>query len=182
MKFQRAEIPGIVLIQPKRFGDERGFFIESWNRRVFAEAGIAAEFVQDNHSRSAHGVLRGLHYQLEKPQGKLVRVVKGGVFDVVVDVRRSSPTFGRWLGFELSEANQRMLWVPPGFAHGFVVTSESADFVYKCTEFYAPETERVLRWDDAAVGVRWPLPAGALPTLSARDQTGLALADVECFP
>jgi dTDP-4-dehydrorhamnose 3,5-epimerase len=182
MKFQRAGIPDIVLVEPNRFGDERGFFFESWNRRVFAEAGIAAEFVQDNHSRSAHGVLRGLHYQLEKPQGKLVRVVKGAVFDVVVDVRRSSPTFGHWLGFELSETNQRMLWVPPGFAHGFVVSSASADFVYKCTEFYAPETERVLRWDDPAVGVRWPLPAGALPTLSARDQRGLMLTDAECFP
>lgn len=182
MEVQETSLSGVMLIRPKMFGDDRGFFLESWNERLFADAGINAEFVQDNHSRSARNVLRGLHYQLEKPQGKLVRVIKGAVFDAVVDVRRRSPTFGKWLGLELSEANQLMLWVPPGFAHGFLVTGDSADFVYKCTEFYAPETERVIRWDDPEIGVQWPLPRGMSPALSSRDQLGRLLIHSDCFP
>jgi dTDP-4-dehydrorhamnose 3,5-epimerase len=172
-------IADVLLIEPKVFGDPRGFFLESWNAKVFAEAGIPASFVQDNHSRSPRGVLRGLHYQVRQSQGKLVRVASGEVFDVAVDLRRASPTFGRWVGERLSAENKRMLWIPPGFAHGFLVLSESADFLYKTTDYYAPEHERVLAWNDPELGIRWPL-AGT-PTLSARDAAGTRLRDAEVF-
>ncbi|HEX7892055.1 MAG TPA: dTDP-4-dehydrorhamnose 3,5-epimerase [Ramlibacter sp.] len=169
MKATPLALPDVVLLEPKVFGDSRGFFYESYNERAFTEAtGIAARFVQDNHSRSAGGVLRGLHYQLQQPQGKLVRVVRGAVFDVAVDVRRGSPSFGRWVGAELSEENQRQLWVPEGFAHGFLVLSESADFLYKTTDYYAPEHERSIAWNDPDIGIAWPL-AGE-PALSAKDR------------
>jgi dTDP-4-dehydrorhamnose 3,5-epimerase len=164
-------IPGVLILEPRRFGDDRGFFLESFNQRTFNEAtGLDLPFVQDNHSRSAKGVLRGLHYQVPPhAQGKLVRVVRGSVFDVAVDIRRDSPTFGQWVGTELSEDNHRQLWIPPGLAHGFLVTSESADFLYKTTDYYAPEAERGLRWDDPTVGVAWPL-GGLPPTMSERDR------------
>ena len=172
-------LPDVLLVEPKVFGDARGFFLESWNAKAFAEAGIPAAFVQDNHSRSPRGVLRGLHYQIRQPQGKLVRVVAGEVFDVAVDLRRASPTFGRWAGERLSADNKRMLWIPPGFAHGFLVLSESADFLYKTTDYYAPEHERVLAWNDPELGIKWPL-AGT-PTLSARDAAGTRLSDAALF-
>ena len=185
MKATRTAIPDVVLLEPKVFGDARGFFLESFNQRVFHEAtGADVNFVQDNHSRSARGVLRGLHYQLKQPQGKLVRVVRGSVFDVAVDIRRSSPTFGRWVGVELSEQNQHQLWVPAGFAHGFMVLSESADFLYKTTEYYAPEHERCIAWNDPAIGVEWPLAATALaaPLLSNKDAAAPALGQADVFP
>ncbi len=173
-------LPGVKLIEPRVFGDDRGFFMETWNTRSFADAGLDLQFVQDNHSRSARGVLRGLHFQIDNPQGKLVRVTAGAVFDVAVDVRRSSPHFGRWVGYELSDANKRMLWVPTGFAHGFVVLSESADFLYKCTALYDPPAERAVRWDDPALGIKWPLD-GLFLTLSAKDAASPLLADAEVF-
>jgi dTDP-4-dehydrorhamnose 3,5-epimerase len=174
-------IDDLLVIEPRVFGDSRGFFTESWNRRTFAElTGVAAEFVQDNHSRSGRGVLRGLHYQLRQPQGKLVRVTQGEVFDVAVDVRRASPTFGRWHGVILSGENHRQFWVPAGFAHGFVVLSETADFLYKTTDYYAPEYERCIAWNDPAIGIDWPL-AGIEPKLSAKDQAGVSLAQAEVF-
>ena len=180
MRTQPTAIPDVLIIEPRVFGDSRGFFFESFNARAFREAtGLDAQFVQDNHSRSARGVLRGLHYQIRQPQGKLVRVVRGAVFDVAVDLRRRSPSFGRWEGVELSEENHRQLWIPPGFAHGFVVLSESADFLYKTTDYYAPEHERCLAWNDPAVGVEWPLDGA--PQLSAKDRDGRALADCEVF-
>lgn len=173
-------IPEVIILQPKVFGDARGFFFESYNARAFVQAtGLDVNFVQDNHSRSARGVLRGLHYQLKQAQGKLVRVVRGSVFDVAVDVRKSSPTFGRWVGVELSESNQRQMWVPAGFAHGFLVTSESADFLYKTTDYYAPEHERCIAWNDPAIGIEWPLDGA--PVLSAKDQQGVPLARAEVF-
>ncbi|OYQ28768.1 dTDP-4-dehydrorhamnose 3,5-epimerase [Sandarakinorhabdus cyanobacteriorum] len=173
-------LPGVKLIEPRVFGDARGFFMESWNRRTFAGLGLDLDFVQDNHSRSARGVLRGLHYQLNDPQGKLVRVTQGAVFDVAVDIRRSSPHFGQWVGYELSAENHRMLWVPPGFAHGFIVTSDSADFMYKVTSFYNPADERAIRWDDPAIGIAWP-DVGTVPTLSGKDAIAPLLADAELF-
>ena len=174
-------IPEVLIIEPKLFGDARGFFFESYNEHAFAQAtGLNLNFVQDNHSRSAQGVLRGLHYQIRQPQGKLVRVVRGSVFDVAVDLRRSSPTFGRWVGVELTESNYRQLWVPPGFAHGFVVTSELADFLYKTTDYYAPEHERCIAWNDPATGIQWPLDGA--PALSAKDQQGVSLAQAEVYP
>jgi dTDP-4-dehydrorhamnose 3,5-epimerase len=182
VEFEPQAIPGVVLVRPKVFGDSRGFFFESWHRREFSAAGIAADFVQDNHSRSAARTLRGLHYQVEQSQGKLVRVVAGAVFDVVVDLRRSSPTFGRWLGVELSAENHLQLWVPPGFAHGFLVLTPSADFSYKCTDYYAPAHERCIRWDDPQLGIEWPLPPGASPVLSAKDAAGLMFRDAPSFP
>ena len=181
MRFTPTAIPDVVLVEPAVFGDERGFFMETWRADRFAGAGIGATFVQDNHSRSAQGILRGLHYQLARPQGKLVRVVAGEVFDVAVDLRRGSPTFGRWEGETLSVENRRQLWVPPGFAHGFYVTSESADVVYKCTDLYAPEHERSLRWDDPDVGVAWPLVGGRAPTLSAKDADAARLRSAETY-
>lgn len=172
-------LPGVVLLEPRVFGDARGFFLESWNRRTFAELGLDIDFVQDNHSRSAKGVLRGLHYQLHQPQGKLVRVTSGAVFDVAVDLRRSSPHFGKWTGHELSADNHRMLWIPPGFAHGFLVLSESADFLYKTTAYYAPEWDRGIRWDDPDIGVAWPLEGA--PQLSAKDAVQPALREAEAY-
>ncbi|GAO22210.1 MULTISPECIES: dTDP-4-dehydrorhamnose 3,5-epimerase [Comamonadaceae] len=178
MKATPLAIPDVVLIEPKVFGDARGFFFESFNQKAFDEAtGTNFQFVQDNHSRSGRGVLRGLHYQVQQPQGKLVRVVRGAVWDVAVDIRRNSPTFGRWVGAELSEDNQRQLWVPPGFAHGFVVLSESADFLYKTTDYYAPQHERCIAWNDAQLAIAWPY-AGE-PVLSAKDQAGKPLAEAE---
>ncbi|PZN92115.1 MAG: dTDP-4-dehydrorhamnose 3,5-epimerase [Alphaproteobacteria bacterium] len=179
MKVEATTLPGVLLITPRVLGDDRGFFLESWNARAFADAGLDLAFVQDNHSRSAKGVLRGLHYQLDNPQGKLVRVTQGSVFDVAVDLRRSSPHFGKWVGIELSDANKAMLWVPPGFAHGFVVTSASADFQYKCTSLYEPADEHCIRWDDPEIGIDWPLDMD--PLVSAKDAAGTALADARVF-
>lgn len=176
MRFVECDIPGPIIIEPKVFGDERGFFLESWNRAAFAEAGLDLAFVQDNHSRSSRGVLRGLHYQDPNPQGKLVRVANGRVFDVAVDIRRSSENFGRWIGVELSAANQRMLWVPPGFAHGFLTLEDKTDFLYKCTDFYQPAAEHCVRWDDPTIAIDWPLE-GLTPELSAKDRAGKLLAD-----
>ncbi|HSC47669.1 MAG TPA: dTDP-4-dehydrorhamnose 3,5-epimerase [Gammaproteobacteria bacterium] len=181
MEFVKLEIPDVVLVRPKVFGDARGYFFESWEQRKFAKAGIGVEFVQDNYSRSVQGTLRGLHYQIKQPQGKLVRVTLGEVFDVAVDLRRSSPTFGRAVSTLLSGENKHQLWIPPGFAHGFYVLSEAAEFFYKCTDFYAPEHERSLRWDDPKLDIRWPL-GGRAPLLSVKDQQGKSLADAECFP
>ena len=181
MKVISTEIHDALILEPKVFGDARGFFLESYNKRVLAEAaGIRAEFVQDNHSRSARGVLRGLHYQLQQPQGKLVRVAGGAVFDVAVDIRRSSPTFGKVACVELSDANQRMFWLPPGLAHGFLVVSESADFLYKTTDYYAPEHERCILWNDAELAIPWPLTSA--PALSAKDVNGVPFAVAELFP
>ncbi len=182
MKFLSTRIQDVVVIEPKVFGDDRGFFMETWRSDVFAANGIDAAFVQDNHSRSGRGVLRGLHYQIRQPQGKLARVIQGEVFDVAVDLRRSSPTFGQWVGEILSAANKRMLWVPPGFAHGFYVLSDTAEFLYKCTDYYAPAHERSIRWDDPALAVAWPLAVGVEPLLSAKDLAGVALGDAECYP
>ena len=179
MKATRLAIPEVVLIEPKVFGDARGFFFESFNQKAFNEAtGTDLDFVQDNHSRSSKGVLRGLHYQIKQAQGKLVRVVRGSVFDVAVDVRKSSPTFGQWVGAELTEENQHQLWVPPGFAHGFVVLSESADFLYKTTDYYAPEYERCIAWNDPTLAIAWP-DLGMRPTLSAKDGAGKLLQQAE---
>ena len=181
MKVTRTSIPDVLVIEPKVFGDARGFFYESFNGKAFDEAvGRHVEFVQDNHSRSVKGVLRGLHYQIQQAQGKLVRVVRGAVFDVAVDIRKSSPTFGQWVGVELTEENHKQLWVPEGFAHGFVVVSESADFLYKTTDYYAPAHERAILWDDPGLGIRWP-DLGARPTLSAKDQGGSSLEKAELF-
>ena len=189
MKAVATPIPEVLIFEPRVFGDARGFFFESFNQRVFDEAvgqvgGGPYTFVQDNHSRSAKGVLRGLHYQLQQAQGKLVRVARGAVYDVAVDIRKTSPTFGLWVGVELSEENQRQLWVPPGFAHGFMVLSDSADFLYKTTDFYAPAHERCIAWNDPQLGVTWPLDLlGGTPVLvSEKDQKGARLANAELFP
>ena len=184
MQAHPTDLAGVLLLEPKVFGDARGFFMETYNERTFAQvAGVSPRFVQDNHSRSARGVLRGLHYQLQQPQGKLVRVVAGEVFDVAVDVRRSSPQFGRWYGAILSAENRRQMWVPEGFAHGYLVLSEFAEFVYKTTDFYAPAHERCIAWNDPQIGIRWPVPAGlGAPVLSGKDQAGVALRDAEVFP
>ncbi|MEA3041359.1 MAG: dTDP-4-dehydrorhamnose 3,5-epimerase [Sphingomonadales bacterium] len=173
-------LPGVKLIEPRVFGDDRGFFLESWNAQIFAEAGIDANFVQDNHSRSARGVLRGLHYQMVRPQGKLVRVAAGRAFDVAVDIRRSSPHFGRWVGYELSAENKRMLWVPGGHAHGFLALEDGTDFLYKCTDYYAPEHDRSIRWNDPAIGIEWPLDA-LEPLLSGKDAGAPLLAAAETY-
>ncbi|ARS50992.1 dTDP-4-dehydrorhamnose 3,5-epimerase [Ectopseudomonas mendocina] len=181
MKVIATALPEVLILEPQVFGDERGFFYESFNARRFAEAtGVNREFVQDNHSRSARGVLRGLHYQLQQAQGKLVRVSAGEVYDVAVDVRRSSPNFGKWVGVHLSAENKRQLWIPEGFAHGFLVLSEYAEFLYKTTDYYAPAHERCIRWDDAHLAIDWPLD-GLTPQLSAKDQQGLSLQDAETF-
>jgi dTDP-4-dehydrorhamnose 3,5-epimerase len=180
MHIQTTAIPDVLIIEPKTFGDDRGFFYESFNQRIFEElTGVHASFVQDNHSKSAKNVLRGLHYQIQQAQGKLVRVVAGEVFDVAVDIRKSSPTFGQWVGVVLSADNKRQLWIPPGFAHGFVVTSESAEFLYKTTDYWAPEYERSILWNDPAIGIEWPLDAA--PLLSGKDQQGTLLAEAEVF-
>lgn len=180
MKATPTALPEVLLIEPRVFGDARGFFFESYNRRVLAVAGVSDEFVQDNHSRSKRGVLRGLHYQVEHAQGKLVRVTEGEVFDVVVDLRRSSPTFARWVGVSLSAENRHMLWIPPGFAHGFLVVSDVAEFLYKTTDYWYPEFERTLMWNDPAIAIDWPL--SETPTLAAKDAAGLPLAQAEVYP
>jgi dTDP-4-dehydrorhamnose 3,5-epimerase len=178
-RFIKTRIPDVILIEPKVFADPRGFFFESFQKQRFLEAGIAFDFVQDNHSSSERGVLRGLHYQIRQTQGKLVRVIAGEIFDVAVDIRRSSPTFGQWVGDLLSAENHRMLWVPPGFAHGFYVTSERAEVLYKATDYYAPQWERSLLWNDPALGITWPLQG--TPTLSAKDIVGAPLTNAEVF-
>jgi dTDP-4-dehydrorhamnose 3,5-epimerase len=180
MKIESLRIPDVKLLTPTVFGDERGFFMETFRDEDFRAQCADYRFVQDNHSRSGKGILRGLHYQLEKPQGKLVRVTRGSVFDVAVDLRRSSPTFGQWVGAHLSEDNHRMLWVPPGFAHGFLVTSDSADFQYKCTDYYNPGDEYSLLWNDPAVDIQWPLDK-ITPLLSEKDRQGTLLQDLPCF-
>jgi len=181
MQFKATPLEGVYLVEPKVFGDSRGFFLESWNGDTFREAGFDLDFVQDNHSRSTQGILRGMHYQTQHTQGKLVRVTAGAVFDAVVDLRRSSPTLGQWYGTTLSAVNHRMLWVPPGFAHGFYVISEFADFQYKCTELYHPESEVALAWNDPTVGIEWPIPEGEQPLLSGKDGEGLAWDDIPLF-
>ncbi len=180
MKFLPTKIPDVILIEPDVFGDERGFFMETWQRGKFSEAGIHFDFVQDNHSRSVKGTLRGLHYQLPPhAQGKLVRVTVGSVFDVAVDLRKGSPSFGQWVGESLSAENKRMLWIPPGFAHGFFVTSEGAEFQYKCTDYYAPDCEQCIRWDDPQLAVEWPLAGD--PLVSAKDHLGVSLKQAVVF-
>ncbi|MET3134901.1 dTDP-4-dehydrorhamnose 3,5-epimerase [Oxalobacteraceae bacterium GrIS 1.11] len=180
MKVIPSSIPDVLVFEPAVFGDARGFFYESFNARKFAQlSGVTAEFVQDNHSKSARNVLRGLHYQITQAQGKLVRVTAGAVFDVAVDLRKSSPTFGKWVGFELSAENKRQMWIPPGFAHGFVVTSDSAEFLYKTTDYWAPEHERAILWNDPAIGIVWPM--SEQPLLSGKDQQASLLADAEVF-
>jgi dTDP-4-dehydrorhamnose 3,5-epimerase len=181
VKFQNTPLRDVVLIEPQVFGDDRGFFLETWQAEKFAAAGIDATFVQDNQSRSAKWTLRGLHFQIQHTQGKLVRVTAGSVFDVMVDLRRSSPSFGKWWGIELTAENHRMLWVPKGLAHGILVTSESADFLYKCTDLYSPAHERTLAWNDSALAIGWPLPKGVSPKLSAKDASGVTFADTEKF-
>lgn len=180
MKAIPTNLPEVMIIEPKVFGDERGFFFESFNAKKFTElTGVDVEFVQDNHSLSAKNILRGLHYQIKQAQGKLVRVVTGEVFDVAVDIRKSSPRFGQWTGVVLSAENQRQLWIPPGFAHGFVVLSDKAEFLYKTTDYWAPEYERSLQWNDPAIGIEWPIQGE--PVMSAKDQQGKLLADAEVF-
>jgi dTDP-4-dehydrorhamnose 3,5-epimerase len=179
MQFEPTRLPEVVLIKPQVFGDQRGYFFESWHERKFSAAGIGARFVQANHSHSVRHTLRGLHYQIRQPQGKLVRVCQGEVFDVAVDIRRSSPRFGQWVGVRLSDRNHQMLWVPPGFAHGYLALSDEIDFLYECTDFYAPEYERSIRWNDVSIGVRWPLPEGGTPILSAKDADAPALPEAE---
>ncbi|ANJ71576.1 dTDP-4-dehydrorhamnose 3,5-epimerase [Ralstonia insidiosa] len=181
LKITHTEIPEVLILEPKVFGDARGFFLESFNQNAFiSAAGLNLSFVQDNHSRSSTGVLRGLHYQITRPQGKLVRVVSGAVFDVAVDLRKRSPTFAKWVGVELTAENHKQLWVPPGFAHGFLVLSESADFLYKTTDYYAPQHERCIKWDDPRIGIQWP-DIGCSPVLSIKDQQGAALAVAEVY-
>ncbi|MBM4131948.1 dTDP-4-dehydrorhamnose 3,5-epimerase [bacterium] len=181
MNVVQTALPGVLVFEPKSFGDHRGYFMETWRADVFARAGVDLPFVQDNQSSSRQGVLRGIHYQIRQPQGKLVRVISGRVFDVAVDLRRSSPHFGRWCGVELTAENRRQFWVPPGFGHAFYVLSEEAEFVYKCTDYYAPEHERTLKWDDPGVGIAWPLVAGVQTVLSDKDRAGRALAQAEVF-
>lgn len=180
MNLIETALPGLLIIEPRVFGDARGFFMETWNARAFAEAGLDLAFVQDNHSRSQKGVLRGLHFQNPGPQGKLVRVARGAAFDVAVDLRASSPTFGKWVGVELSAANKRMLWVPEGFAHGFLTLEDDTDFLYKCTAPYAPQSEHTLAWDDPTVGIEWP-KLGMEPIISDKDACGTSLADAAVF-
>ncbi len=181
MKRIPTHLAGVDILEPRVFGDDRGFFLESWNAETFRSIGLALDFVQDNHSRSRQGILRGLHYQLGTPQGKLVRVTQGCVFDVAVDLRKSSPQFGHWVGVELSEDNKRMLWIPPGFAHGFYVMSHSADFLYKCTTAYDASADRSICWNDRALAISWPLVNGAAPELSAKDAVAPRLSDAELF-
>ncbi|HVS27101.1 MAG TPA: dTDP-4-dehydrorhamnose 3,5-epimerase [Burkholderiales bacterium] len=181
MNLIKTAIPDVLIIEPKVFGDARGFFFESFNRKAFAQAtGIDAEFVQDNHSRSARNVVRGLHYQIKQPQGKLIRVTAGEVFDVAVDIRKSSPTFGKWAGTKLSTQNKRIIWIPPGFAHGFLALSEAAELLYKTTDYYSPEYERTILWNDPDLGIAWPLQGE--PLLSAKDRQGVPFAKAEAFP
>jgi dTDP-4-dehydrorhamnose 3,5-epimerase len=179
--FLSTAIPDIISITPKVFEDERGFFWESYQKQRFSEAGIPFDFVQDNHSKSHHGTLRGLHYQIRQPQGKLIRVISGEIFDVAVDIRRNSPTFGKWVGDYLSAANKKMLWVPAGFAHGFYVTSSDAEVLYKTTDYYAPQWERTIVWNDPTIGIKWPITEGVFPVLSPKDTMGKLLHDAEVF-
>jgi dTDP-4-dehydrorhamnose 3,5-epimerase len=181
VKFHKTPIADVVLIEPQVIGDDRGFFMESWHAEKFRAAGIDADFVQDNHSRSTQWTLRGMHMQVEHTQGKLVRVTSGAVFDVVVDLRRGSPSFGQWWGTEISDQNHKMIWVPPGLAHGILVTSVTADFLYKCTDVYSPSHERTLVWDDPMVGITWPIPVGVQPKMSAKDLKGQSFAEIEKF-
>ncbi len=181
MKFNKTPIADVLLIEPQVFGDTRGFFMETWQAPKFEAAGVDVDFVQDNQSRSTQWTLRGMHLQVEHTQGKLVRVTAGSVFDAVVDLRRSSPTFGKWWGAELTDENHHMLWVPPGLAHGILITSPTADFLYKCTDVYSPSHERTLAWDDPTVGIQWPMPAGVSPKLSAKDLVGKSFAEIEKF-
>lgn len=181
MRVVPTDVEGALILEATVYGDSRGFFMESWNRRTFADIGLDIDFVQDNHSRSGRGVLRGLHYQLKQPQGKLVRVTSGAVFDVAVDLRRSSSTFGRWAGVILSAENQRMFWVPPGFAHGFLVLSESADFLYKASDYYSPEQEQSILWNDSDLAIDWPLDGIPGPLLAAKDAAGKSFKDAETY-
>ena len=182
MKFVETGLPGVILIEPKVFEDARGYFMETWRESLYRDAGIDAEFVQENVSRSLHrNTLRGLHYQVVEPQGKLVRVIEGSVFDVAVDLRRGSPNYLKWVGLELSAVDRRLLWIPPGFGHGFLVTSDAAEFEYKCTAYYAPEHDRAIRWDDPDIGIDWPLQAGAEPVLSEKDANAPYLAEAETY-
>lgn len=181
MEFQPTRLPEVVLIKPRTFGDARGYFFETWQDDKFAAAGISARFVQDNHSHSTRHTLRGLHFQIEQPQGKLVRVSRGEVFDVAVDIRRSSPRFGQWVGAVLSETNHQMLWVPAGFAHGYLALSEEVDFLYKCTDYYAPQHERAIRWDDPQLSIAWPLAAGVMPILSGKDAAAPTLNEAPTY-
>jgi dTDP-4-dehydrorhamnose 3,5-epimerase len=181
MEFISTEISDVILIRPDIIGDARGFFMETWHREKFAEAGINATFVQDNHSRSAAGILRGLHYQIQQPQGKLVTVVRGKVFDVAVDLRRNSASFGCWVGEELSDENQHLVWIPPGFAHGFYVIEGPADFQYKCTDYYSPNHERCIRWDDPTLAIEWPVKGNIHPALSEKDKTGDAFLSADIY-
>ena len=182
MRIHPTDLPGVVLIEPDFFGDHRGFFMETWQKRRFEQAGLDLEFVQDNHSMSMAGVLRGLHYQVNRPQGKLVRVIAGEAFDVAVDLRRGSPFFGRWTGALLSALNRRMLWIPPGFAHGFYTVSERMELIYKCTAYYSPADERTIAWNDPDLAIVWPLEAGQMPTLSEKDARGNSLGEAEVYP
>lgn len=179
--FTPTDIPEVIMITPVVYGDNRGFFMETWQKTLFQKAGINVNFVQDNHSSSSRGILRGLHYQLKQPQGKLVRVIVGEVFDVAVDLRTSSPTFGKWIGTTLSAENKKMLWVPPGFAHGFLVISNYAEFMYKCTDFYAPHHERSIRWDDPDLAINWPLITKEQPVLSEKDAAGVQFKEAEYY-
>lgn len=181
MKSIKTDIPEVLIFEPELHGDHRGYFMETWRADLFAAAGMDLPFIQDNQSSSHQGVLRGLHYQIKQPQGKLVRVISGCVFDVAVDLRKSSPTFGRWVGVEISAANRRLIWVPPGFGHGFYVLSEQAEFVYKCTDYYAREHERVIRFDDPQIGIEWPLLSGVETVLSEKDLGGVALGAADLF-
>ena len=182
MQFEKTKIPDVIVVTPKVFSDDRGFFMETWQVQQFSEAGIDETFVQDNFSHSIRGTLRGLHYQVRQSQGKLIRVVRGQVFDVVVDMRKSSPTFSQWIGIELSAENKKSIWIPPQFAHGFLVLSDVAEFEYKCTDFYSPEYERSVRWDDPEIGIEWPQPDGEQPLLSTKDAVAPLLKDADIFP
>jgi dTDP-4-dehydrorhamnose 3,5-epimerase len=181
MEFTPTDIADVVVIDPVVFEDDRGFLMESWQERKFSDAGIDARFVQDVHSRSVGGTIRGLHYQVEQPQGKLVRVIAGEIFDVAVDIRRASPTFGHWVGETLSEGNRRMIWIPPGFAHGFCVQTKLAEIEYRMTDFYAPRHERTIRWDDPEIGIAWPVREGVAPVLADKDAAGVPLKDAEVY-
>jgi len=181
MKYTQIDISGVVLMEPAVFGDERGCFMETWREDEFRKQVADVSFVQDNQSRSCKGTLRGLHYQIQNPQGKLVRVIAGEVFDVAIDLRKSSPSFGRWTGFRLSAENRQMFWVPPGFGHGFYVLSEAAEFVYRCSDYWAPEHERCILWDDPDIGIDWPLLPGGMPLLSEKDIAGVPFKDAEVF-
>jgi dTDP-4-dehydrorhamnose 3,5-epimerase len=181
MQLTKTKIPEVLLIEPKVFSDERGFFMETWNKKKFKEAGLIIDFVQDNHSKSVKNTLRGLHYQIENPQGKLVRVIQGEVFDVAVDLRKNSPYYGNWVGETLTAENKKMLWVPPGFAHGFLVLSDTAEFQYKCSDFYNPQAERCIIWNDPEINIDWPIPKNEKPILSQKDKSGVLFKDAEVF-